>query len=196
MQSVHVLPIQNHPKGKALDLSSAYYQEYEKIKINLQQEAALRVFRNIEVDKEMTIQEVFQSLTNSAELWGGIGGITAYEFSRILLGIDKTKPIPPVEEGEQKKHRNKLSSQQITEFKQLIVEALRGKKQGIPRIKLVQEFNRTTLKELGISLHQINMKIRRPLGELVRDGVLHKVGEKKGLRYILVEDAKTSFVDL
>lgn len=193
MQSIHVLSPENHSKGKALDLSSAYYQEYEKIKFNLQQEAALRVFRNIEVDKEMTIQEVFQSLTNSAELWGGIGGMTAYEFSRILLGIDKIKAPLPVE-GEHKKHRNKLSSQQITEFKQLIVEALRGKKQGIPRIKLVQEFNRATLKELGISLHQINIKIRRPLAELVRDGVLHKVGEKKGLRYILVEDTQSSLL--
>lgn len=164
------------------DLGTAYQQEINNIRYNIGKEAAINVFRKLAVSPEITTEQLFKSLTDDHSLWLGLSELPALEFARILLGREKQRSHPHVPSD--KKKRNKLSVQQSTELKQLIMHTLQDCPKGLTRLRLVESFNKETLKELGLSSQEANIKIRRPLVDLVKEQLLHKAGEKKGVRYI------------
>lgn len=164
------------------DLGAAYQQEFNNIQFNIGKEAAISVFRKLAVSSEITIGQLFKSLTEDPSLWLGLSELQALEFARILLGREKQRSHPHA--PSEKKKRNKLSVQQSTELKQLIMNTLQDCPKGLTRLRLVESFNKETLKELGMSSQEANIKIRRPLVDLVKEQLLYKVGEKKGVRYI------------
>jgi hypothetical protein len=163
-------------------LSDAYQQEINYRKNDLEKESAISVFRKLSVSPEITIEQLLQHLKINPKLWDGISSLYAHDFCKILLGVEKTKST--VSNTPEKVKRTKLSVQQSTEIKHLIMNTLRGFPGGLTRIHLIDKFDKQALKVLGMTANELNSKIHRLLIDLVREKKLHKTGEKKGVRYI------------
>ena len=164
-------------------IADAYKKEKENIQKNYQKEAAMSVFQNMAIDEEVTNGQLLEMLQSDPELIEVWNYLPVTEFSRIVLGHEKTNPSFVREE---KKKRIRLSNQQSTELKQLIKNTLAAFPGGLMRDHLAKEMNKEGGK-LGLTPQEIKSKIRSPIVDLVKDGTLYKTGEKRGVRYILAE---------
>lgn len=163
-------------------LSDAYQQELNYRKNDLEKESAISVFRKLSVSSEITIEQLLQHLKTNSKLWDGISSLRAHDFCKILLGVEKPTSAAPTPQTKNK--RTKLSVQQSTEIKHLVMNTLKGFPGGLTRIHLIDKFDKQALKVLGMTANELNSKIHRILIDLVKEKKLHKTGEKKGVRYI------------
>ena len=79
--------------------------------------------------------------------------------------------------------RTRLSEAQKNSLKGLVVNVLSGIKDGLSRTEIANNTNDELLGNIGVRREELADKLRQPLGELVADGKIHTIGEKRLMRY-------------
>lgn len=80
-------------------------------------------------------------------------------------------------------HRTRLNKTQKNSIKVAIRKLLSDSKEGLSRSEIAQCLPNDQLDTIGVSLDELANKLRQPLGELVSDGTIHTVGEKRLMKY-------------
>lgn len=168
----------------AAELDGLFQHELQAVNDDVRRKAALSAFQKLRPGSGVSIEQFLSGLQRHSELWAVVGTLGIVDFAEMLLG--KRAPGASVGSGPAapRKSRTRVSDAQKTSLKSAILWVLESHEEGMSRTELAETVIAAGLRPNGIERDDVPEKIRQPLHELIAEGKLHTVGQKRLMRYM------------
>jgi hypothetical protein len=161
-----------------LDLNSRFELELQAGHDSLRREAALAAFHKLQPSNSITVEEFLDGLHRHPDLWAVVGSLGITEFAQVLSRRSGPAPAEP------RRRRTRISKDQKDQMKAAILQVFVGHPNGLTRGEVTSAVVAAGLAPAGIDSAVLVEKVRQPLHELVAEGKLRTVGEKRLMRYL------------
>lgn len=166
-----------------LDVTSLFEQELRASHEDLRRQAASQMFAKLHPNNRVTVEQFLEGLRQHKEVWAVVSTMGVLDFASSLTGRSGAAPPTPDRATGKPGKRTRLSEAQKNALKGVIVNVLAGIKDGLTRAQIAKYTNEDLLGNVGVNREELADKLRQPLVELVADGKIHTVGEKRLMRY-------------
>jgi len=172
------------PAGSAsLEIDSLFEQELRVQNEDLRKAAALRTFYKLHPSNRVSVDQFIISIKQNKDIWSAVSGLGILDFAEAVLGSRSATSKPGRAEAKSGK-RTRLSEGQKNALKSSIVAVLGGHKDGLNRNDIAKAIPAEQLSAATLERAELANKLRQPLAELVGDGKIHTVGEKRLMKYL------------
>ncbi|MCS6912481.1 MAG: hypothetical protein NZ890_04500 [Myxococcota bacterium] len=174
--------------AQQLEIGTLYEQELRALNEDLRRQAALSMFSKLQPSNKISVEQFIESLRQHKEVWSVVSTMGIVDFADCIndgrrlreLARSRLAPAEPAHEG----RRTRLSEQQKQALKVIIQRVLAEHREGLNRNEIAGQISLEQAAGLGIDRAEMANKLRQPLAELVSDGKIHTVGEKRLLKYL------------
>lgn len=161
------------------ELDNLFQNELQSINDDVRRKAALDAFRKLRPGNRVSIEEFLSSLQRHREMWAAVSTLNIVDFAEALAGRREVflsaKP---------QTRRTRLSNNQKDELKDTILLVLSNYSAGRNRTEVAAAIIAGGLNHTDIDASELAEKLRQPLRDLVTEGKLHTVGEKRLMKYV------------
>lgn len=168
------------------DLNSRFQNELQAVNEDVRRKAALAAFHKLRPSNRVTVEQFLGGLHTHKEMWVVVGSLGIVEFAEALAGHHVPAP------SETRRRRTRINDGQKSSLKAAILRMLEGHAAGMNRIEVTAAIIAGGLAPQGIERAALPEKVRQPLHELVAEGKLHTVGEKRLMKYVMGPSGKTA----
>lgn len=165
------------------ELESLFRQELQTQDEELRRQAALATLHRLNPSNRLTVEQFFQDLQRHKDLWTVASGMGILDFAAILGGQRSAAPTAAAAKPERQR-RTRLTDDAKSALKVAIARVLTGVSEGMSRTDCARAILEQGLAPSSVDRAELADKLRLPLGELVSEGRLHTVGEKRLMRYL------------
>ena len=169
--------------GPLLDVTALFEQELQASHEDMKRQAALQMFAKLRSNNRVAVEQFLEGLRQHKEVWSVVSTMGVLDFASSLTGRNEAGQQSPAQATGQPGKRIRLTDSQKNALKRVIVNVLAGIRDGLTRAQIAKYTNEDLLGNVGVSRQELAAKLRQPLGELVADGKIHTVGEKRLMRY-------------
>ncbi len=159
------------------DLETLFQKELHLQDTELRRAAALATLHRLHLNNRLTVEQFLADLQRHKDLWAVASTMGILDFVAILVGTHAAEPAP------EKPRRTRLSEEQKSALKLALLRVLGGYTEGMSRADCATAVYDQGLMPSSIDPAELASKLRQPLEELVTEGKLHTVGEKRRMRY-------------
>lgn len=164
----------------SFDISSLFEQELQARNEDLRRQAALNMFYKLHPTNKVTVEQFINQLRQHKDVWGVVSTMGVVDFAEALSGGKRI----PEKAATKPARRTRLNESQKTNLKSVILKTLSENKDGLNRNEIAKAVTNEQLTTIGIDRAELANKLRQPLSELVSDGKIHTVGEKRLMKYL------------
>lgn len=164
------------------ELESLFRQELQTQDEELRRQAAMATLHRLNPTNRLTVEQFFQDLQRHKDLWSVASGMGILDFVAILLG--GRSPASAESAKPERTRRTRLTDDAKTALKVAIARVLTSAADGMSRTDLGRAIAEQGLAPSSVDQAELADKLRLPLSELVSEGRLHTVGEKRLMRYV------------
>jgi hypothetical protein len=157
----------------SLDISSLYEQELQASNEDLRRKAALSLFYKLHPNNKVSVEHFIGGIKQHKDVWSVVAGMGVVDFAP--AAPQSGKPV----------RRTRLNENQKNNLKQVIQKTLGDSRDGLNRNEIAKSISGDQLTHIGVSRDELANKLRQPLSELVSDGKIHTVGEKRLMKYLV-----------
>jgi len=166
-----------------LEIDSLFEQELRVQNEDLRRQAALRTFYKLHPNNRVTVEQFISSVKQNKDIWSAVSTLGVLDFAEAVLG--NRGGAAKASRSESKPHkRTRLSETQKNSLKSAILGVLTGNKEGSNRNEIAKAISADQLSSINLDRGELANKLRQPLAELVGDGKIHTVGEKRLMKYL------------
>jgi len=166
-----------------LEIDTLFEQELRVQNEDLRRQAALRTFHKLHPSNRVSVEQFISSVKQNRDIWSAVSTLGILDFAEAVLG-QRVGPIK-VGRAEGKPHkRTRLSEAQKNALKTAITGVLNNNKDGLNRNEIAKAISAEQLSSINLDRGELANKLRQPLAELVGDGKIHTVGEKRLMKYL------------
>jgi len=163
------------------ELDSLFQSELASVNEDVRNKAALAAFRKLHPGNRTTVEEFLSSLQRHKEMWAAVSGLGIVDFAESVLGRKKgTAAAAP----ETARRRTRINDEQKQSLRGAILRVLDGQGGGMSRVEISAAIIDGGLTTTGIDHNDLAEKLRQPLHELVSEGKVHTVGERRAMKYL------------
>lgn len=166
--------------NSTLDINSLFEQELQARNEDLRRQAAQTMFYKLRPTNKVGVEQFIADLKEHRDVWAVVSTMGIVDFAGAIAG---GKPSPQAAPSDKPGRRTRLNETQKNTIKAAIQKLLSDSKDGFSRSEIAQCIPGDQLAAIGVSLDELANKLRQPLGELVSDGKVHTVGEKRLMKY-------------
>ncbi len=163
-----------------LDINSLFEHELQARHEDLRREAAQTMFYKLRPTNKITVEEFLAGITQHHDIWAVVATLGIVDFAEAIVGDKADHKAAP---SDKPARRTRLNEAQKNAIKAAIQQLLSDSKDGLSRSEIAKCIPSEPLVAIGVSLDDLPSKLRQPLGELVGDGKIHTVGEKRLMKY-------------
>jgi hypothetical protein len=167
----------------SLDISSLFEQELQARNEDLRRQAALTMFYKLHPNNKVNVEQFIAGIKQHKDVWSVVSTMGVVDFAEAILG-GKVRAPAQAPAGKPAR-RTRLNENQKTNLKQVIQKTLSDSKDGLNRNEIAKNVSNEQLSNIGVSRDELANKLRQPLSELVSDGKIHTVGEKRLMKYLV-----------
>lgn len=168
----------------ATDLNSRFQHELQAVHEDVRSKAALAAFHKLRPRNDVTVEQFLGGLQGHKEMWAAVGSLGIVDFAEALTG----SPSPVATEPQRR--RTRINDDQKNDLKGAVLRVLEGQATGLSRIEVTAAIIVGGLSPRGIERATLPEKMRQPLHELVAEGKLYTVGEKRLMKYVMGPSGK------
>ena len=168
--------------GPLFDVTALFEKELQARNEDLRRQAALRLFAKLHPNNRVTVEQFLGDLKQHHDVWANVSTMGILDFASSLAG-GSSESDSTADSARKRGKRTRLSESQKNALKGVIVNVLSGIKDGLSRTEIASHTSEELLGNIGVRREELASKLRQPLGELVADGKLHTVGEKRLMKY-------------
>lgn len=166
--------------NSTLDINSLFEQELQARKDDLRRQAAQTMVYKLHPTNLIKVEQLLAEIKQHRDVWAVVATMGIVDFAAAIVG-DKAGNRT-AQSGEPVR-RTRLNEAQKNSLKVAIQKLLDDSKDGLSRSEIAQCIPSEQLATMGVSLDGLANKLRQPLGELVGEGKIHTVGEKRQMMY-------------
>jgi len=167
----------------SLDISSLFEQELQARNEDLRRQAALTMFYKLHPNNKMNVEQFIAGIKQHKDVWSVVSTMGIVDFADAILGGKSRTPAAPT--SGKPARRTRLNETQKNTLKAVIQKTLGDSKDGLNRNEIAKNVTNDQLTNIGVSRDELANKLRQPLSELVSDGKIHTVGEKRLMKYLV-----------
>jgi hypothetical protein len=130
----------------------------------------------------VTVEQFIADIKQHKDVWAVVSGMGIVDFADAILGGKVRAPAAPAGKPAR---RTRLNENQKNTLKNIIQKTLGESKDGLNRNEIAKNITNDQLTAISVSRDELANKLRQPLSELVSDGKIHTVGEKRLMKYLL-----------
>jgi len=161
----------------ALELDSFFLRELQTANEDVRRLAALATFNRLRPSNDITVEQFLAGLQAHKELWAVVGSLGIVEFAQGLAGPQAPPATAP-------QRRSRLTEGQKANLKAAILRVLAAHPSRMSRTEITAAVVSAGLTPAGIKSPDLPVKVRQPLHELVAEGQVYTVGEKRLMKYL------------
>lgn len=161
------------------EVSRLFESELQAIDEDVRRQAALRALRQLRPSNRVTVQEFFAACQQHRDIAAVVGTLGIVDFAQMLAGR-----APSAAPAEDVRKRTRLSDAQKEELKGIALRVLSAHREGLSRTDLASAVRGQGLIPAGVAEIELPEKLRIPLSELIAEGKIHTVGEKRLMKYV------------
>jgi hypothetical protein len=158
-------------------LERLFESELESVHEDVRRKAALLAFRKLHPSNRVTVEEFLAGIEGHHEMWAAVSKLGIVDFAEALAGRQQEAAASPAH------RRTRISEDQKKTLKSAIARVIEGKSGGMTRIEVTAAIIAGGLTPAGVDRAELPEKLRQPLHELVAEGKLHTVGQKRLMKY-------------
>ena len=166
-----------------LDINSLFEQELQARNEDLRRQAALTMFHKLHPNNKVNVEQFIAGIKQHKDVWSVVSSMGIVEFAESILGGKTRAPAAPT--SGKPARRTRLNENQKNTLKSVIQKTLGDSKDGLNRNEIAKNVTNDQLTNIGVSRDELANKLRQPLSELVGDGKIHTVGEKRLMKYLV-----------
>jgi hypothetical protein len=169
-----------------MEIGSLYEQELQALNEDLRRQAAVSMFQKLQPTNRTTVEQFLQSLRLHKDVWSTVATMGIVDFAdaindgRKLRDMLRQRHNEPRQEGK----RTRLNDPQKQALKGIVLRVLADAKEGMSRNDIAKHVSPDQIIAVGVNRQELANKLRQPLSELVREGKIHTIGEKRLMRYL------------
>ena len=163
-----------------LDIGSLFEQELQARNEDLRRQAAQTMFYKLHPSNNISVEQFITDVKQHRDVWAIVSTMGIVDFADAIAGGRTGGAVPP---SDQPSRRTRLNETQKNAIKAAIRKLLDDSKDGLSRSEIAQCIPGDRLSTIGVSVDELANKLRQPLGELVSEGLIHTVGEKRLMKY-------------
>lgn len=167
----------------SLDINSLFEQELQARNEDLRRQAALTMFYKLHPTNKVNVEQFIAGIKQHKDVWAVVSTMGVVDFAEAILGGKGRATAAPA--SGKPARRTRLNETQKNTLKTVIQKALGESKDGLNRNEIAKAVSNEQLTTIGVSRDELANKLRQPLGELVSDGKIHTVGEKRLMKYLV-----------
>lgn len=160
------------------ELDGLFQSELNSVNEDVRKKAALAAFQKLRPNNAVSVEQFFSKLQSHKEMWAVVSSLGIIDFAGALAGHKSAAAAAPPSQK-----RTRISDGQKSNLKSGILKVLEGKAGGMNRIEVTAAIIASGLSPAGIDRAELPEKLRQPLHDLVTEGKLHTVGEKRLMKY-------------
>jgi len=166
----------------SLDINSLFEQELQARHEDLRRQAAQTMFYKLHPTNKVSVEQFIAGIKQHKDVWAVVSTLGIVDFAEAILGGKARTPATPAGKPAR---RTRLNETQKNAIKVTIQKALGDSKDGLNRNEIAKSIANDQLAGIGVNREELANKLRQPLGELVADGKIHTVGEKRLMKYFV-----------
>lgn len=166
--------------NSTLDINVLFESELQACNEDLRRQAAQTILYKLHPTNKMSVEQFFADLKQHRDVWAVVSTMGIVDFAGAIVG-DKAKN--QADASDKPARRTRLNETQKNRIKVAIQKLLSDSKEGFSRSEIAKCIPNDQLATIGVRLDELAHKLRQPLGELVSDGTIHTVGEKRLMKY-------------
>lgn len=172
--------------GSQMEIGSLYEQELQALNEDLRRQAAVSMFQKLQPTNRTTVEQFLQNLRLHKDVWTTVATMGIVDFAdaindgRKLRDMLRQRHTEPRQEGK----RTRLNDPQKQALKGIVLRVLQDAKEGMSRNDIAKHVSSDQIIAVGVNRQELANKLRQPLSELVREGKIHTIGEKRLMRYL------------
>ncbi len=170
--------------NNSLDINSLFEQELQARNEDLRRQAALTMFHKLHPTNRLNVEQFIAGIKQHKDVWSVVSSMGIVDFAESILGGKSRAPAAPTSGGKPAR-RTRLNENQKTTLKAVIQKTLGDSRDGLNRNEIAKNVTNDQLSNIGVSRDELANKLRQPLSELVGDGKIHTVGEKRLMKYLV-----------
>jgi hypothetical protein len=173
-------------KGRAptmnstLDIDSLFEYELQARNEDLRRQAAQAMFYKLHPTNKISVEQFIADIKQHRDVWAVVSTLGIVDFAEAIMG---DKAGNEAAQSGKSARRTRLNETQKNTLKVAIQKLLGDSRDGLSRSELAHCIPNDQLSTIGVSLDELANKLRQPLGELVSEGKIHTVGEKRLMKY-------------
>ena len=166
--------------SNTLDINSLFEHELKARNEDLSRQAAETMFQKLRPSNKVSVEQFISGIKQHRDVWAVVSTMGIVDFADAILGDKtRTKAAPAGKPA----RRTRLNETQKNTIKAAIAKLLGDSKDGLSRSEIAKCIPNDQVATIGVNLDELANKLRQPLGELVSDGKIHTVGEKRLMKY-------------
>jgi hypothetical protein len=163
-----------------LDINSMFENELKARNEDLRRQAAESMFHKLHPSNKVSVEQFIAGIKQHRDVWAVVSTMGIVDFADAILGGKTGNPAVP---GGKLARRTRLNEKQKNSIKAIIQKLLEDSKDGLSRSEIAKCIPSDPLAAIGVNLDELANKLRQPLSELLSDGKIHTVGEKRLMKY-------------
>jgi hypothetical protein len=161
------------------DIDERYDHELDAAHEDVRGQAALAAFLRLQPTNDITVGQFLDQLQGHKDMWAVVRALGIADFAAALA----RRPARPA--GEDRPRRTRISDEQKSSLQKVILRVLESHGGGMNRNEITAVLIDDGLVPLGIEPDVLGEKVRQPLYQLIAEGKLHTIGEKRLMRYMV-----------
>lgn len=166
--------------NSTLDIGSLFEQELQARNEDLRRQAAQTMFYKLHPSNNISVEQFIADIKQHRDVWAIVSTMGIVDFADAIAG---GKPGSAAAPDDPPSRRTRLNETQKNAIKAAIRKLLDDSKDGLSRSEIAQCIPTDKLSTIGVSVDELASKLRQPLGELVSEGAIHTIGEKRLMKY-------------
>ena len=166
-------------KTPAIDLNYRFLHELQAVHEDVRSPAALAAFRRLQPTNEITVGQFLGQMQGHKEMWAVVSALGIVDFAAALA----RHPVAAAVEA--RPRRTRINVEQKGSLKQAILRVIEDNSPGMNRSQITAALVAGALVPRGLEPTALGEKVRQPLHELIAEGKLHTVGEKRLMKYMV-----------
>lgn len=162
-----------------IDPNDRFLDELKAVYEDARSQAALAAFRRLHPTNDITVAQFLDQLQGHKDMWAVVRTLGIADFAAALARR------PALAAVEARLRRTRINDEQKSSLKQAILRVLESHGGGMNRNEITAVLVDEGLVPLGLDPDVLGDKVRQPLHELIAEGTLHTVGEKRLMRYMV-----------
>jgi hypothetical protein len=162
-----------------VDLNDRFLDELRAVHEDVRSQAALAAFHRLHPTNDITVGQFLGQLQGHKDMWAVVSALGIIDFAAALARR------PASAAGQARPRRTRLNDEQKGSLKQAILQVLESHGGGMNRNEITAVLIDDGLVPPGIEPGVLGEKARQPLHELIAEGRLHTIGEKRSMRYMV-----------
>ncbi len=165
------------------DLEQLFHQELKTQDEELRRSAALSTLHRLRLSNRITVEQFLADLQRHKDLWAVASSMGILDLAAIISGSGVGSHAAPAAAKTAAPRRTRLSEDAKGALKLAIVRVLTGHTDGLSRTDCAHAIFEQGLMPSSVEKADLAEKLRQPLAELVEEGRLHTIGQKRLMRY-------------